>query len=67
MSVRIDRCRERADANACTVVGSGGDSGCHPYRAGPRSITAPGPCVRVTGVIDYRSGVADRSVIGPCG
>lgn len=66
MYIRIDRCRETSYTGSCGVVDSSIDSDDYQYYAGPRSVSAEGHCVRVTGKIVWRSQTTSVSATGHC-
>jgi hypothetical protein len=66
MLVQIERCRETVYTGNCDVVARVKDEGNYESYAGPRSLSAAGHCIRVTGAINFMNDVARRSVVGHC-
>jgi hypothetical protein len=67
MMVRITKCTERVYTGSCTANGTAQDSGDYQYWAGPRSVSAPGHCIRVSGAIRFLGKLAQGGAIGHCG
>jgi hypothetical protein len=67
MLVRLTRCDQRIYTGSCTPDGTVQDSGEYQHWAGPRSISAPGRCIKVYGEIFFLGKLARGGGIGHCG
>lgn len=67
MRIEIVVCSQTVDTGSCTPINSTVDDGNYLYYAGPRSISAAGRCIAVTGQIDYNGKYAGAFDIGHCG